>query len=1223
MPLQVTHLPDDSGRMLIVDKTGRMHISDPEAPGRFSSEVYMHMPDCFSEDETGLLSVVFSSPAEWANGDQFIYAYWGAKGRPGQADGMRISKFQHSEREGGLDSRALYGTEQVLWIDADGFPEVVDFQYRGGNTVLWHYGGQLSIGPDGHLYLGVGDKYLSHMVENPTSVAGCIIRIGTDGTIPDGNLPPSIKPAECWSYGLRNPYRASWSDDGRYFIAEVGGNNHDTAWEDVHLGGAGKHYGWPHCEGHPDSDDARENFPSCDPSIHDDPIMSYKHNGKTASIIGGFVSDGQAGAHLPDQYRNAYFYTDFLSKSVMYFDIDRPNVNARAFMKAGGSVASMSIAPNGDIWMIESPERHWVIKRLRYEVGQVNADAITSIDIHSDTTAGLPPFDVQFAAAITTLSGAAATSDVQYEWNFGDGSPALITQELAISHTFTHGGEFHAQVVARENQFSVQSPFTIITSGTPPTITITSDLAPALFVGHQTVDVTAVATDSDGTDLTDTITWSVYFLHEDHLHPYEGGAVGGAMAMEIPSSGHSFEGHTGFLFVATIVNQFGLRSVAEQMQHPAKTTLIVATEPAGGQVHVDDGLVTTPNTVDSMVGFSHSLRAKEFITIGASAYIFDHWSDGSTDPTHIFPSQLGGVAITAIYRQPDATTQSALTCANLGREPNKWQDDQTACCTSDDLQGNCFDRSATFARAEEICTNGGGRLCSAEELQDDTCRGSGCSLDRSHVWTRTPCGAGFHYANGGSTKYRGDDPRVCLPDDSTDADVRCCADVILRDLGTARPTPAPTSAAPTTPEPTTGGPTSAPTPAPATSLPTPAPTPLPTTGEPTSVPTLDGWTPPPSTEAPTSQPTPAPATSVPSPSPTSAPATTEPTPAPTAMQSAGSILPRDVSAVTCTDLDWELRDGSSAVCIVRKIQDGHCMSGQVTFQEAQGLCEAVGAKLCSIEEVASDEGRSAGCGLNKQAVWTRDACTGGYFSTGATSRARMADECVTNPTAVRDVQCCADKILQPQPAGQPSEEADPATAAPTPSPTVEVETEVEPPVVEQPVVTSTAATPPAEPETEPTTEPVTELMTVAVVATEALPRLPVTQSAMSCGQLGWSTHRRSSITDVCGATPTTSDGVCPGEVNFVVAMQVCESLGARLCTPAELTGDVARKSGCALDRQPIWTSQACAQGRTMVGGSSKIDANARCGDTPADNTDLALADARGYAVASMRCCADA
>ena len=210
-----------------------------------------------------------------------------------------------------------------------------------------------------------------------------------------------------------------------------------------------------------------------------------------------------------------------------------------------------------------------------------------------------------------------------------------------------------------------------------------------------------------------------------------------------------------------------------------------------------------------------------------------------------------------------------------------------------------------------------------------------------------------------------------------------------------------------------------------------------------------------------------------------------------------------------------------------------------------------------------------------------------------------------------------------QPAGQPTEEADPATAAPTPSPTVEVETEVDPPVVEQPVVTSTAATPPAEPETEPTTEPVTELMTVAVVATEALPRLPVTQSAMSCGQLGWSTHRRSSITDVCGATPTTLDGVCPGEVNFIVAMQVCESLGARLCTPAELTGDVARKSGCALDRQPIWTSQACAQGRTMVGGSSKIDANARCGDTPADNTDLALADARGYAVASMRCCADA
>jgi glucose/arabinose dehydrogenase len=67
---------------------------------------------------------------------------------------------------------------------------------------MWHYGGELSWGPEqpeAMLYLGVGDKYTEMNAALPNHHTGCIIRIARDGTIPAGNLPVHIKPAACWA----------------------------------------------------------------------------------------------------------------------------------------------------------------------------------------------------------------------------------------------------------------------------------------------------------------------------------------------------------------------------------------------------------------------------------------------------------------------------------------------------------------------------------------------------------------------------------------------------------------------------------------------------------------------------------------------------------------------------------------------------------------------------------------------------------------------------------------------------------------------------------------------------------------------------------------------------------------------------------------------------------------------------------------------------------------
>ena len=121
------------------------------------------------------------------------------------------------------------------------------------NFVVWrrpeeisnraHQGGGLDIGADGKLYLSIGEEFDEARATDLTSSGGKVIRINTDGTIPADN--PFVDGEggnldEIWAYGLRNPFRLH-SDDvtDRIFISEVGGNNQQTAQEDIHVGTAG------------------------------------------------------------------------------------------------------------------------------------------------------------------------------------------------------------------------------------------------------------------------------------------------------------------------------------------------------------------------------------------------------------------------------------------------------------------------------------------------------------------------------------------------------------------------------------------------------------------------------------------------------------------------------------------------------------------------------------------------------------------------------------------------------------------------------------------------------------------------------------------------------------------------------------------------------------------------------------------------------------------------
>jgi glucose/arabinose dehydrogenase len=175
-----------------------------------------------------------------------------------------------------------------------------------------HKGGQLAFGPDGYLYISVGDggsggDPLNHG-QRLDSLLGKILRIDVDSGSPyaiPGDNPyaqtPGVRP-EIWASGLRNPWRFSFDrETGEMFIADVG----QSAWEEVNYqpaaGGGGRNYGWRLMEGrhcyNPSS--------GCNMAGLIQPIVEYGHP-RGCSITGGYRYRGTA----LTGYQGSYFFSD-------------------------------------------------------------------------------------------------------------------------------------------------------------------------------------------------------------------------------------------------------------------------------------------------------------------------------------------------------------------------------------------------------------------------------------------------------------------------------------------------------------------------------------------------------------------------------------------------------------------------------------------------------------------------------------------------------------------------------------------------------------------------------------------------------------------------------------------------------------------------------------------------------------------------------------------------
>jgi glucose/arabinose dehydrogenase len=292
-PLYAVAPPGDVDRLFIVEQTGAIRILEA---GVLLPSPFLTIQSLSCCGERGLLSVAFHPSYDQSG--LFYVDYTDTNGN------TRIERFTVSADPNLADASSA---TLVLAVDQP-----------AGN----HNGGLLQFGPDGYLYVGLGDGGGANDQfqngQDSTTLLGSLLRIDVDGGTPYAIPPdnpfvndPGARP-EIWAYGLRNPWRYSFDrTTSDLYIADVG----QGQWEEIDVqpaaGAGGENYGWNIMEGTHCFLSA-----SCDQTGLVLPVHEYDHSSR-CSVTGGYVYRGAA---LPS-LQGHYFYGDYCDGVVRSFRV--------------------------------------------------------------------------------------------------------------------------------------------------------------------------------------------------------------------------------------------------------------------------------------------------------------------------------------------------------------------------------------------------------------------------------------------------------------------------------------------------------------------------------------------------------------------------------------------------------------------------------------------------------------------------------------------------------------------------------------------------------------------------------------------------------------------------------------------------------------------------------------------------------------------------------------
>jgi glucose/arabinose dehydrogenase len=326
-PLHITHAGDGSGRLFVVEQAGRIRILEGRAllPAPFL-DISDRVSCC---GERGLLSVAF--PPDYASKGHFYVDYTDLAGD------TVVARY----RVGANPDLADPASEQVVLKVPQPFPN--------------HNGGQLAFGPDGFLYIGLGDGGSGgdpqNNAQNPGTLLGKILRIDVESganpyAVPPNNPLVGVAGAhpEIWALGLRNPWRFSFDrQTGDLYIGDVGQN----AFEEIDFQPAaspgGENYGWRIMEGlH------CFNPKPCSQAGLTLPVAEYDHT-QGCSVTGGAVYRGTTFPRL----QGTYVYGDFCSGRLWGLRFDGTSWHSAVLLETGRQIASFGEDQVGGLYLAD------------------------------------------------------------------------------------------------------------------------------------------------------------------------------------------------------------------------------------------------------------------------------------------------------------------------------------------------------------------------------------------------------------------------------------------------------------------------------------------------------------------------------------------------------------------------------------------------------------------------------------------------------------------------------------------------------------------------------------------------------------------------------------------------------------------------------------------------------------------------------------------------------
>lgn len=577
--------------------------------------------------ERGLLGVAFDPNFDV---NQYVYVYYTVPGGGGVTVHNRVSRFVAN------GNVAQAGSEFVV-LELDNL------------SATNHNGGAINFGPDGMLYVAVGENAVTANAQTLSNRHGKMLRVNPDGSIPTDN--PFYNTASglnraIWALGLRNPFTFAFNPGGpspTMLINDVGGGG-GTATEEVNPGVAGANYGWPTTEG--------DFNPATHPSFTR-PRYAYSSAVNPECAITGGTFYNPPTPTFPPAYAGTYFFADFCAGWIRRFDptqvLAYPTLPTAVDFATGiNSPVDLKVGDDGHLYYLSRGSS--TVFRVQYGTA---APSITSHPANRTVAPGQP-------ASFTVVAG--GTLPFTYRWQRNDvdipgAAGAGATYTLASPQLADSGARFRVNVAnASGNLFSSDAVLTV-TTNVPPVATITAPAAGTLYSGGMTVAIAGTGIDPDGTPTTlpaSAFSWRVDFHHDTHSHPFlptTTGVTSGSFV--VPTTGET-SANVWYRIHLTVTDAVGLTHSVQRDVFPRIARLTLATSPSGLQVRLDGQPVTAPTSFDSVVGMVRTIEAAAQSASGTT-YAFASWSDaGASGRAIVTPA--GNATYTATFQATSATT---------------------------------------------------------------------------------------------------------------------------------------------------------------------------------------------------------------------------------------------------------------------------------------------------------------------------------------------------------------------------------------------------------------------------------------------------------------------------------------------------------------------------------------------------------------------------------------